>query len=82
MRILSQRAGGSFWTWSSNLVMSHPWVSLTLSAGTLLALSAGVFGMRIGESGAAALPEESHPARAFALLDLSLIHISEPTSPY
>src|SRR5215813_1001963 len=59
---------GRFWGAIVRAVLRRPGVSLALSVVLLLALAAPIFGMRIGTSGATALPDRFASSQGFAAL--------------
>jgi putative drug exporter of the RND superfamily len=59
---------GRFWGAIVRRVLRRPWLSLALSVALLLALAAPILGMRIGTSGATALPNRFESKQGFAAL--------------
>src|SRR5262249_38999005 len=59
---------GRFWGAIVRAVLRRPGLSLALSVALLLALAAPIFGMRIGTSGATALPDRFASSQGFAAL--------------
>ena len=59
---------GRFWGAIVRAVLRRPGLSLALSVTLLLALAAPIFGMKIGTSGATALPDRFESKQGFAAL--------------
>ncbi len=60
---------GGFWDKAVRQVMAHPWVSVTLSAGLLIAAAVPYFTMQLGWSGVSTLPEDQEARQAYDILD-------------
>jgi uncharacterized membrane protein YdfJ with MMPL/SSD domain len=59
---------GRFWGAIVRGVLRRPGLSLVLSVALLLALASPIFGMRVGTSGATALPDRFESKKGFAVL--------------
>lgn len=60
---------GGFWEIVARRVMRRPWLSLTLSGGLLLALSAPYFSIELGFAGPGTLPRHTDAYRSLQILD-------------
>jgi RND superfamily putative drug exporter len=58
-----------FWGRVSSLVMGHPWISVLVSGGILIALAAPAATISLGLSGISTLPEGYEVRRAFNVLE-------------
>ena len=65
----TSRESGHFWTWSTRLVMAHPWVSVIGSSAILIAATLPYLTVQLGWAGVSTLPNESSARTAFAILD-------------
>src|SRR5262249_30798209 len=57
-----------FWRRIIEAVLRHPALSLTLSAGAMLALAAPIFGLHIGANGVSTLPSNLPSKQGYVLL--------------
>jgi RND superfamily putative drug exporter len=60
---------GGFWDGVVRQVMAHPWISVGLSAGLLVAASVPYLSIQLGWSGVSTLPEDQSARQAFNILD-------------
>jgi uncharacterized membrane protein YdfJ with MMPL/SSD domain len=60
---------GRFWTWVAHGVMRRPVTSLVVAGGFMLLLAAPVFGLSMGFSGIATLPDRFQSKQGFLLLN-------------
>jgi RND superfamily putative drug exporter len=57
-----------FWGRVASIVMGHPWISVALSAGLLIALAVPAMSLHLGLSGVTTLPEGDKTRQAFETL--------------
>ena len=65
----TSRESGRFWTWSTRLVMAHPWLSVIGSSAILIAATLPYLTVQLGWAGVSTLPSDSSAKAAFAILD-------------
>jgi uncharacterized membrane protein YdfJ with MMPL/SSD domain len=58
-----------FWGGVAKLVMAHPWISVLVSGGILVALALPALTISLGLSGVTSLPEGNEVRRAFDILE-------------
>lgn len=61
-------ANGGFWSWTAQVVMRRPLISLLLASGVLLAAASSAFDLNQGEVGVSTLPDGLRSKEAYIVL--------------